>query len=78
MICPECGKNNSSVQIINDGAETKTKHKGGLHALGRAAMVVGTGGLWALTPKQKETSQSKASSHKEAVCNECGHSWVVQ
>lgn len=77
MICPNCGLDRCNVQILQDEIKTKTKKKGLLHGIGRATMIAGTGGLWAMTPKQKETSKSTMQTHKEVICQNCGHSWEI-
>lgn len=50
--------------------------------VGRAGMILATGGLWALTPKKskyssKSNTSTIISNSKYAICKDCGNSWQV-
>ena len=88
--CPKCGSRNVSVSIHGVGSYThgrsEWRSKSPLtragNAAGRAAMILSTGGLWALTPKRskyskKMNSKSHTDNRTFAVCQSCGNSWRV-
>lgn len=77
MQCPKCGSESVSIQLVQDAMTTKKKSRSGLRALGRATMVVSTGGLWALTGHGQGKNRTKITSHKEALRQDCGYDWKV-
>lgn len=77
MVCPNCGSDKVVVQMVQDGATTRTKGSGCLWRIGRTFLICITFGLWALIGKRKGKSKTKVTSHKEAICQSCGHSWMV-
>lgn len=66
MKCPKCRSENVDVVMDTSG---KIKDTSILQKAGRAAMIVGTAGLWALTPKTKGHTKSKPV----ALCQDCGN-----
>lgn len=77
MVCPNCGSDKVVIQMVQDGATTRTKGSGCLWRIGRACLILCTCGLWLLVGKRKGKSKTKVTSHKEAICQTCGHSWMV-
>lgn len=88
--CARCGSENLSFSVQYEtqvyGATSETRKKSILaragNDVGRASMIMATGGLWALTPKRsryKETVKFKTRDvkHKTAVCQDCGFSWEM-
>lgn len=88
--CPYCGRYNIqyTTQIINEviGSTRETRKKGAItragNSIGRAGMMLATGGLWALTPKRskyKEIEKVKTRNIQitVGVCQDCGYSWEV-
>ena len=90
MRCPCCGGNNINITIDSIGetntgkSETRKKSivtRAG-NSMGRAGMIVATGGLWALTPKKsKYVTKGKGHTNyiqrKIAICQQCGNSWQL-
>lgn len=88
--CARCGSENLTFsvqyeqQILGSTSETRKKSiitRAG-NDIGRASMIMATGGLWALTPKRskyKEIQKFKTRDvkHKMAVCQDCGFSWEM-
>lgn len=88
IFCKKCGSNNVSVQfkevsetiagrneVRKKSIVTRTGNK-----LGRAGMIMATGGLWALTPKKSKYNEVqkgkiKAKQIKVVICQNCGNSW---
>ena len=75
IICPACGSNNVSVQMVQDNMRTSTKGNGCLWGLGRMLLICCTCGLWLLVGKHKATSTTTVSSRKVHVCQNCGNTW---
>lgn len=77
LTCPHCGGHNIEVSFQQTAAKTTVKKKGLLHSAARATMVIGTGGLWALTPNAKGKENTKFKGKKVAICQSCGRSWNI-
>lgn len=77
MTCPKCGSSNVDVQIVQDSAVTRTKKTGCLWGIIRLILIICTFGLWLIIGKRKEKSRTTFSSHKTAICKNCGHSWNI-
>lgn len=77
MTCKRCGSDHVSVQAVQTSAKTATKKTGCLWGIGRAFMVLCTGGLWLLFGKRKGTSNTRFAHSSRAVCQKCGYSWDV-
>ena len=73
MRCPNCNGTNVSVQIVTDSA--RTRNRGCLWGLIRLCLIVCTFGLWLIIGKSK--SKTNMQNHKEAICQDCGHSWRI-
>ena len=78
MTCPKCGSENVNVTIEQVSGKTKTRGMGCLWGIGRALLILGTGGLWLLIGKRKNTSKVKFKSRTVAICQNCGHKWNVR
>ncbi len=88
--CARCGSDNLAFsvqygqQIIGATSEVRKKSiisRAG-NDIGRAGMILATGGLWALTPKRSKyketiTINTRETKHKIAVCQDCGYSWEM-
>ena len=74
-VCPKCGSNNVTFQVVQTGAVTNTKKKGCLFGLGRLLLIVCTCGLWLLFGKKKSKSKTTYTNEKVAICQNCGHQW---
>lgn len=90
IICPNCRGNNIRIDIVQVGGSssgksevrkksviTRTGNK-----IGRGAMTLMTGGLWALTPKKSDYTERSVSStfvtnEKICLCQDCGNSWYI-
>jgi len=86
--CPRCGSHNIQISV-----ETVDKVVGGRNEvrkkspvtragnnIGRAGMILATGGLWALTPKKSKYNEvkkvkTKTMRYKVAICQNCGGTW---
>ena len=88
--CPCCKSSNISVSMAYTekikGYSGELRKKSPItragNRIGRATMIMATGGLWALTPKKskyrtKGKVKSKTISHKDAICQNCGFSWKL-
>lgn len=88
LYCPRCGSAKLSHHYETIGYTTKgyeETHKKSIitrtgNSLGRAGMILATGGLWALTPKKSkyrttQTSTTQARRIRILDCNSCGYSW---
>lgn len=88
--CRKCGSRNISVSFQTIGNNSKTtgevrKKSVATRAgnkVGRAGMIMATGGLWALTPKKSnykeiQKGKTKTIQVKIAICQDCGKSWRV-
>lgn len=88
--CPQCGGYDVIISLQQTEVQGKSKGETRKKSVvtragnktGRAAMIMATGGLWALTPKKsdyvdRKKSKSKIKSIKVAVCQECGNSWTL-
>ena len=73
MRCPRCKGTNVTIQVVTDSA--RTRNRGCLWGLMRLFLICGTLGLWLVIGKSK--SKTNIQNHKEAICQDCGHSWHV-
>lgn len=90
LTCPRCKSTNISVGMAYTervkGFKSEVRKKSPItrvgNSIGRAGMIMATGGLWALTPKRSRYKtvgkvKSKSIAHKDAICQRCGYSWKV-
>lgn len=77
MKCKKCGSENVTVQMISENASTRTNHTSILRVFGRMILIVCTCGLWIFVPKRKENGKTKFKNKKQAICQDCGHSWNI-
>ena len=88
--CPICRSSNILINRIAIGEKQKNRseiRKKSIitrtgNKIGRAGMILATGGLWALTPKKSDYSEKKKGKTKIqytklAVCQDCGHDWEL-
>ncbi len=78
MICPKCNSENVIVTTEQVSSKTKGKGNGCLWGIGRALLIVCTCGLWLLVGKHKGTGKTKIKNQTVAICQNCGHKWVVK
>lgn len=82
MKCPECGSENVTIQMVEEGS--KSNHKGpGLlghvNNTARAITAIGTLGMSNLVwKKSKGGSKTKAIMEKVCLCQNCGNSWEIK
>lgn len=77
MKCPKCGSENVNIQMIQEGATSKTRNKGCLYSLGRGLLILCTLGLWCIFGKKKSKTKTTFKNKKVAVCQNCGNEWDV-
>lgn len=75
MVCPKCGSENVSIQLVQVSAKSRTKGKGCLYTIGRWFLIICTGGLWLLFGKKKTKTTTKFINRKVAICQGCGNQW---
>lgn len=90
IYCPKC--NSFNVEITMQSTEENSEGTSEVrkksivtrtgNTVGRGAMIMATGGLWALTPKkskyiEKKKGKTKVINKKFAICQECGNSWEI-
>lgn len=78
VACPVCYSHNITYQVTQTNAKTSTKGNGCLWGLGRAMLVLCTCGLWLLIGPHISSSNTSISTRKTAICQNCGHSWIVR
>lgn len=82
MKCPECGSENVTIQMVEEGS--KSSHKGtGLlghvNNTARAITAIGTLGMSNLVwKKSKGGSKTKTIMEKVCLCQNCGNSWEIK
>lgn len=90
LICPICQSNNITISFQNVAQKSKGRaeiRKKSIvtrtgNSFGRKFLIFSTGGLWALTPKKSNYSETrkektKIINDKFAICQDCGNSWKV-
>ena len=77
MTCPKCSSNNVQVTIEQVSAKTKKRGNGCLWGIARACLIVCTFGLWLLIGARVGSEKTKFKSKTVAICQNCGHKWVV-
>lgn len=78
MKCRKCGSTNVSVQIVQTGSNTVAKTKG-RGCLGKVFwFCIWWPMLLFRRKKYKTKSNTSYTNEKIAVCNDCGHSWVLK
>lgn len=81
MTCPQCGNNNVTISIEEVGSKTKKSGPGlGGHVnnAARAYTAVFTLGLSNLVwKKSKGGEKTKTIRAKVCLCQNCGHSWIL-
>lgn len=90
ITCPCCGGNNVSISVDTIGETKKGKSETRKKSIvtragnnmGRAGMILVTGGLWALTPKKSkyktiDKGKTEYIQRKIAICQQCGTSWQI-
>jgi len=65
MRCPKC--KSTSVSVVMDTA-ARIMESSAVRKAARTAMILGTGGIWALTAKQTGHTKTK----QVALCQACG------
>lgn len=86
--CPNCGSTDVVYEREQETYVTKGKSEVRKKSVvtrkankaGRKAMIVATGGLWALTPKKSDYNEISKDKTKikyttYGICQSCGHSW---
>lgn len=81
MICPECKSDNVTISMEEVGSKTK-KHGNGIgghiNNMARTATAISTFGLSNLVwKKSKGGEKTKTIKQKVCLCQNCGHSWVL-
>lgn len=80
--CPKCRSTDVSVQMMETGSRTSKSGNGlGGHTwnAARGVMAISTLGLSNLVvPKAKGKAKTKIQMQKVAVCQHCGHDWIVK
>jgi len=77
MICPKCGSDKVTVQIVQTSSKTKSKGNGCLWSLGRWTLIICTLGLWLLVGKRKGAHKTTIQNEKQCLCQNCGNSWKI-
>lgn len=75
MVCPKCKSENVQTQYVQTNARTRQRNTGCLWSIGRACLILCTGGLWLLVGKRKGTGDTTFTNKKIAVCQNCGYTW---
>lgn len=88
--CARCGSENLTFSVLYEqqtlGYTSEIRKKSiatrAANDIGRVGLILATGGLWALTPKQSKYSEvatfrTREIKHKTAVCQDCGFSWEM-
>lgn len=82
MICPNCGSESVTVQMVEKGQKGKKSGVGlGGHAnnAARGVMALCTFGMSNLVWKKSTgTSSSKTIMEKVCLCQNCGNSWTIE
>lgn len=79
LICPKCGHDTITVQLMQGKTITKTKGTPGAVSSARKMMNVATLGIWGkMTGQKAAKSKSTAKTQKIALCQSCGHDWKVR
>lgn len=74
MKCPKCNGENVTVQVVT---ETETKHRGLFKWILWILLSIVTLGLIIIIPLITN-SKTKSKTHTQAICQDCGHSWIVK
>lgn len=81
MVCPECGDENVTISMEEIGSKTKKSSVGlGGHVnnAARGIMALSTFGVSNLVwKKAKGEAKTKTNMKKVCLCQNCGHSWVI-
>jgi transcription elongation factor Elf1 len=82
MICPNCGSDNVTISMVQEGGKTK-KHGNGLggHLNNAARGVTGLATLGVsnlVWKKSKGNEQTTYVNKKVCLCQNCGHSWEIK
>lgn len=82
MICPQCGSENVTIEMVQTGGRTAkhgTGFGGKLNNTARAVTAVSTLGLSNLVwKKSKGTEKMKLINEKVCLCQNCGNSWKIK
>lgn len=82
MICPKCGGQNVTVQLVETGTKGKKSGVGlggHINNAARGIMAISTLGMSNLVwKKAKGTSSSKTITKKVCLCQGCGNSWKIE
>ena len=82
MICPKCGSENVSIEMVQSGG--KQKHTGvglggHLNNTARGLTAIATLGMSNLVwKKSKGGSKMKFNNEKICLCQSCGNSWAIK
>ena len=74
MVCPRCSSSNVRIQVVTD---VKTKHRGCFGWFFWILLAIVTIGLIIIIPLITNT-KTKTTQRTEAVCQNCGFTWVVK
>lgn len=90
IFCPKCESFSIVIQPIAVSKEFSSRSElrkksavtNAANSIGRAGMIIATGGAWALTPEKSkynlvEKGKEKTEYSTVATCQCCGHSWKV-
>ena len=81
MKCPNCGSENVTIQLVQEGAKTSRKgvgFGGHMNNAARGITAVATLGMSNLVwKKSKGGSKTKITNTKVCLCQGCGTSWEL-
>lgn len=82
MKCVKCASNNVNIEMLQSGGGTR-KHGTGLggntNNAARGLTALSTLGMSNLVwKKSKGTEKVKFKTQKTAICQSCGHDWVIR
>ena len=82
MVCPKCGSENVTVQMVEVGSKTAKKGNGVLghvNYTARTLTALSTFGMSNLVwKKSKGNEKTKTIIEKTCLCQSCGNSWVIE
>ena len=82
MVCPKCGSENVTVQMVEVGSKTAKKGNGVLGHVNNTARTLTalyTFGMSNLVwKKSKGNEKTKTIIEKTCLCQSCGNSWVIE
>lgn len=82
MKCTQCGSDNVTVELFQSGGRTRQHgvgFGGNMNNAARGLTAMSTLGMSNLVwKKSKGTEKSRYKAQKVALCQGCGHDWVVR